>query len=144
MPAQPFTPLDLEMFFLGGLLVATTVSVYLVTYYAGPYVVFAYNCFFKPIGTSSGKGSLGGQQDALESFYKGQAAIYDATRSRLLRGREEMMALAAAQLRLKNEREGFKKRVWIDVRDLCILAFAPELTLLLRRSVAVRAGTSNN
>jgi betaine lipid synthase len=132
------------MFFLGGLLVVTTVSVYLVTYYAGPYVVFAYNCFFKPIGTSSEKGSLGGQQAALESFYKGQAAIYDATRSRLLKGREEMMALAAAQLRLKNEREGFKKRVWIDVCSPCLLYFAPKLTWLLCRSVAVRDGTSNS
>lgn len=90
------------------------------------YLIFAYNCFLKPF-ISKPKGSTGGQQDALEAFYKGQAAIYDSTRSTLLRGRDEMLALAAAQLRLKNEREGFRKRVWVDVSFPELLFHSVEL-----------------
>lgn len=56
---------------------------------------FIWNCFFKP---HSGDKSRN-QQDALESFYSAQASIYDATRSRLLRGREDMLSLVAAQLK---------------------------------------------
>lgn len=117
MPAvTPFLPFELDVVFLGGVLFVASVAVYVVACYGGPYAIFAYNCFFKPIaGSSSEKGSSSRQQDALESFYKGQAAIYDSTRAILLQGREEMMALAAAQLRLKNKREGFRKRVWVDV-----------------------------
>lgn len=76
-------------------------------------LLFAYGCFLKP-HDGDGKGT---QQDALESFYRAQAGIYDTTRSALLKGREDMLALVAAQLRAKSEvdRLGNQKRVWVDV-----------------------------
>lgn len=80
-------------------------------------MLFAYGCFFKP-HDGDDKGT---QQDALESFYKAQAGIYDSTRRALLKGREDMLALVAAQLEAKAERSDKKggkkaKRVWVDVR----------------------------
>lgn len=77
-------------------------------------LLFAYGCFLKP-HEGDGKGT---QQDALESFYKAQAGIYDATRSTLLKGREDMLALVAAQLEARPDRHGLRKprRVWVDVR----------------------------
>lgn len=78
------------------------------------YTKFFYGCFLKP---HSGDGS-GNQQDALESFYKAQAAAYDTTRSRLLHGRENMLGLVAAQLKLKvDEFKPKAKPVWIDVSE---------------------------
>jgi betaine lipid synthase len=76
------------------------------------YAKFAYNCFLKP---HSGDGS-GSQQDALESFYKAQASIYDATRTRLLQGREDMLALVAAQAKYR-QRAGQipSKPIWVDI-----------------------------
>lgn len=80
-------------------------------------LLFAYSCFLKP-HEGDGKGT---QQDALESFYKKQAGIYDSTRSALLKGREDMLALVAAQLRAKAQKrsgphkEKRAKRVWVDV-----------------------------
>lgn len=44
---------------------------------------------------------------------------YDVTRKALLKGREDMLALAAAQLRNKAEKQdgcAAKKRIWVDVR----------------------------
>lgn len=83
-------------------------------------LLFAYGCFLKPHegdgdGDGDGKGT---QQDALESFYRAQAGIYDATRSTLLKGREDMLALVAAQLEARPDRDGLCKprRVWVDVR----------------------------
>ncbi|RAL68133.1 hypothetical protein DID88_008845 [Monilinia fructigena] len=75
---------------------------------------FFYASFLKP---HDGDGAENGQQDALESFYKAQAGVYDATRSRLLRGREDMLALVAAQLRDKaaRERTHEPKRIWVDI-----------------------------
>jgi betaine lipid synthase len=77
----------------------------------GAYARFVYACFFKPhAGDDSGS-----QQDALESFYKAQADAYDATRARLLHGREDLLSLVASQLK---ERDfGNKKPVWVDVRE---------------------------
>lgn len=83
-------------------------------------LLFAYSCFLKP-HEGDGKGT---QQDALESFYKTQAGIYDSTRRALLKGREDMLALVAAQLKAHAEKgdtqKGGKKmkRVWVDVRYL--------------------------
>lgn len=79
-------------------------------------LLFAYGCFLKP-HRGDGKGT---QQDALESFYKAQAGIYDSTRRTLLKGREDMLALVAAQLQAKSEQNDNKKgvkpkRVWVDV-----------------------------
>lgn len=79
-------------------------------------LLFAYGCFLKPHG-GDGKGT---QQDALESFYKAQAGIYDSTRRTLLKGREDMLALVSAQLEAKSEQTDSKKgvkpmRIWVDV-----------------------------
>lgn len=80
---------------------------------------FVYACFLKP-HENHGSDS---QQAALESFYKAQANVYDATRSRLLRGREDMLGLVAAQLKEKSGVGAHKmKRVWVDVSFLGTLA----------------------
>ncbi|TRX94995.1 hypothetical protein FHL15_004080 [Xylaria flabelliformis] len=75
--------------------------------------LFFYSCFLKPHEANS----KGNQQDALESFYKAQAGAYDATRKGLLRGREDMLALAAAQLTLKSKRTNTNttKKIWVDI-----------------------------
>ncbi|KAI1209209.1 uncharacterized protein F4807DRAFT_100762 [Annulohypoxylon truncatum] len=74
--------------------------------------LFFYTCFLKPHDGNSN----GNQQDALESFYKKQAGAYDATRKALLKGREDMLALAAAQLSYRAKISDEKKRrVWVDV-----------------------------
>lgn len=76
-------------------------------------LLFAYGCFLKP-HEGDGKGT---QQDALESFYKTQAGVYDSTRRALLKGREDMLALVAAQLEAKDGKGKKAKRVWVDVRN---------------------------
>lgn len=75
---------------------------------------FFYASFLKP---HTGDGSANGQQDALESFYKAQAGVYDTTRKQLLRGREDMLGLVAAQLVYKaaKDRTHDTKRIWVDV-----------------------------
>ena len=80
------------------------------------YSKFAYVCFIKPLdlGNSAEVQSLSGQQRALEAFYRTQASIYDATRSTLLRGREDMLQLAAAQLKHRCK-DGSTKPIWVDV-----------------------------
>ncbi|KAF1932700.1 betaine lipid synthase [Didymella exigua CBS 183.55] len=75
------------------------------------YLKFIYGCFLKP-HTGDGTGS---QQDALESFYKAQAGVYDATRVKLLRGREDMLGLVAAQLKHRTDAGLISQRpVWVD------------------------------
>ncbi|RDW90779.1 class I SAM-dependent methyltransferase [Aspergillus mulundensis] len=76
------------------------------------YLKFIYASFLKP----HDKGGSG-QQDALESFYSTQATVYDATRKRLLRGREDMLGLVAAQLKYKVENRELQKgkAVWVDI-----------------------------
>ncbi|MCJ1431072.1 hypothetical protein MMC27_000422 [Xylographa pallens] len=74
---------------------------------------FFYVSFLKPHTGDS----LAGQQGALESFYKAQADIYDATRKRLLRGREDMLGLVSAQLKYQSTdpaRMG-RKPIWVDI-----------------------------
>lgn len=46
-----------------------------------------------------------------------QASVYDTTRRRLLRGREDMLGLVAAQLKNKVETQKIQngKAVWVDV-----------------------------
>ncbi|KAJ6064315.1 hypothetical protein N7499_012995 [Penicillium canescens] len=80
--------------------------------WAGPYLKFIWANFIKPHDKKAGD-----QQDALESFYKTQAAVYDATRRRLLCGREDMLGLVAAQLNYKVGSKDVKagKAVWVDV-----------------------------
>ena len=71
---------------------------------------YIYATFLKPHTSETG------QQAALESFYKSQADIYDATRQFLLRGREDMLGLVAAQLKYKQEKKNLhKKPVWLDL-----------------------------
>lgn len=83
------------------------------------FLLFFYSCFIKPHNGDE----KGTQQDALESFYKKQAGAYDATRKILLQGREDMLALSAAQLKAKAralaEAKGREnqKRIWVDVRN---------------------------
>jgi hypothetical protein len=104
------------------------------------YLKFFYASFVKP---HTGDGTGNGQQDALESFYKAQAGVYDATRKRLLRGREDMLGLVAAQLIQKSTTEDARdeKCIWVDVsiaiRSSC------QANDVLRRLVAELAGTSN-
>lgn len=80
-------------------------------------LLFCYSCFLKP----HEKSADGSQQGALESFYKSQAGIYDATRTVLLKGREDMLTLVAAQMQY---RAGLKKNakstkpVWVDVSGI--------------------------
>ncbi|KAL8869948.1 MAG: hypothetical protein Q9174_003893, partial [Haloplaca sp. 1 TL-2023] len=77
------------------------------------FCTFFYSSFLKPHSQVEGSG----QQAALESFYKVQANVYDATRKKLLRGREDMLALAAAQLRFQADQGLFKhsKPIWVDI-----------------------------
>ncbi|KAF7548979.1 hypothetical protein G7046_g8491 [Stylonectria norvegica] len=78
------------------------------------FLLFFWSSFIKPHQGDS----KGTQQDALESFYKKQAGAYDATRRVLLRGREDMLALVAAQLEAKAKDTaagGKTKRVWVDI-----------------------------
>ncbi|CAL5869670.1 uncharacterized protein PFLUO_LOCUS3900 [Penicillium psychrofluorescens] len=76
------------------------------------YIKFVWANFLKP-HEHGGEG----QQYALESFYKTQAAVYDATRRRLLHGREDMLGLVAAQLKYKVDSKKIKngKAIWVDV-----------------------------
>lgn len=78
---------------------------------AKTFLLFAYHCFVAPFTGSAKKkaNSTTGQQSALESFYEAQAKIYDATRPFLLKGREESLQLAIANLQKK------KDLVWVDV-----------------------------
>jgi betaine lipid synthase len=77
------------------------------------YLTFFYASVLKPHSDGSGDS----QQDALESFYKIQATVYDTSRRRLLRGREDMLGLAAAQLKFRIEQEGRvgSRPIWVDV-----------------------------
>ncbi|OCK83343.1 S-adenosyl-L-methionine-dependent methyltransferase [Lepidopterella palustris CBS 459.81] len=76
------------------------------------YLKFFYACFVKPHSDDG----TGNQQDALESFYKAQAEVYDTTRSRLLHGREDMLALVASQLKHRMQAGLItKKPVWVDI-----------------------------
>ena len=48
--------------------------------------------------------------------------MYDATRRRLLRGREDMLGLLAAQLKFKVEKEDLQRGqvIWVDVSPFSI------------------------
>lgn len=98
------------------------------------YLRFVWANFLKP-HDKNGQG----QQHALESFYKTQATVYDATRRRLLHGREDMLGLVAAQLKVKVENKTLKdgKAVWIDVSLLSFSTFLAKLTLYDCRSAVV-------
>lgn len=72
---------------------------------------FCYGCFLKPHQKDSND-----QKAALESFYKTQASIYDSTRTALLKGREDMLGLVAAQIQWRVKTGAVpNKPVWVDV-----------------------------
>ncbi|KAH0542637.1 hypothetical protein FGG08_002960 [Glutinoglossum americanum] len=107
---------------LVALLVIATFAVALLkwTDYCGsPHTLFSYLRFFYAsfLKPHAGDGFGGNQQDALESFYRAQAGAYDATRKVLLRGREDMLGLVAAQLkfRAKYGDSSHTRRIWIDI-----------------------------
>ncbi|GJN90988.1 hypothetical protein Rhopal_004002-T1 [Rhodotorula paludigena] len=72
-------------------------------------VQFAWSCFFAPLGKNAS------QQGRLDRFYQGQAAIYDKTRAKLLRGRTTMLKLSAAHLKEQRRRNPNKRLVWLDI-----------------------------
>lgn len=77
-------------------------------------LVFAWNCFFKPLTKCGGTDNQ--QQGRLNAFYSGQAEIYDTTRSHLLKGRETMLQLMAAHLKAQpDSSRGGKPKVWVDI-----------------------------
>ncbi|KAK9332852.1 hypothetical protein V1520DRAFT_210244 [Lipomyces starkeyi] len=73
--------------------------------YTKSILIFAWNCFLKPISKNS---DARDQQAALESFYQGQASIYDITRSKLLQGRDTMLQLSASHISVPQP-------VWVDI-----------------------------
>lgn len=104
------------------------------------FIRFFYACFLKP----HEKGGENGQQDALESFYKAQAGVYDATRKRLLCGREDMLGLVAAQLKQKatTDQSKSQRRIWVDVSTAAPPNQSRQLMRLIPRLVAGQATTS--
>ncbi|KAI0828719.1 hypothetical protein BC628DRAFT_1417700 [Trametes gibbosa] len=80
------------------------------------YWTFFYACFLKPVdrGNAADVKALSGQQRALEGFYRTQAEVYDTTRGLLLCGREDMLQLAAAQLKYRQSSPEVKP-IWVDV-----------------------------
>jgi betaine lipid synthase len=122
LPKDPHT----QIFIVGANLVLLIGVIFAVTFQStkkgdeenpsalGSFLRFFYASFLKP---HNGDGLGEGQQGALESFYKAQAGVYDATRKRLLRGREDMLGLVAAQLvhKAASERTHDPKRIWVDV-----------------------------
>ncbi|KAL1976867.1 hypothetical protein VTN31DRAFT_3149 [Thermomyces dupontii] len=77
------------------------------------YARFAYASFLKPYEKPR-DGPLN-QQHSLESFYRSQASVYDTTRKRLLRGREDMLGLVAAQLKYRMSKHGLSQPIWVDI-----------------------------
>ncbi|EFW13768.1 hypothetical protein D8B26_003703 [Coccidioides posadasii str. Silveira] len=77
------------------------------------YATFFYANFLKPFNFAEGRS----QKHALESFYGTQANIYDSTRKRLLKGREDMLGLLAGQLEFQasQKNDPQKKLIWVDI-----------------------------
>ncbi|KAJ9102622.1 hypothetical protein QFC19_004731 [Naganishia cerealis] len=76
-------------------------------------IKFTWNCFLKPVRGSD-------QSARLNSFYAGQADVYDDTRGGLLKGRETLLQLVAGQLKTQGrtkrvERGDRKPKIWIDI-----------------------------
>ncbi|KAJ9606947.1 hypothetical protein H2200_008958 [Cladophialophora chaetospira] len=78
---------------------------------SNPYLRFVYACMLKP----HDRCSTVDQQGALESFYSAQANVYDSTRRRLLRGREDMLAILVAKLQGKMGSAEGRKPIWYDI-----------------------------
>ncbi|TFK44649.1 hypothetical protein BDQ12DRAFT_593303 [Crucibulum laeve] len=80
----------------------------LAVHFFKPQLKFVWHCFFRPLG-------LDDQKARLEKFYRGQAEVYDSTRSFLLRGRNTMLALSSGHLRAMRVRSPHKRLVWVDI-----------------------------
>jgi len=105
--SHPLLPVYVGLLCLSVVLINTRKQLYLLGR-------FAYSCFLAPIGHSSE------QKNRLDAFYSSQATIYDATRARLLKGREEMLRLTASHLqdqvtKRQTRGEKAKKLVWVDI-----------------------------
>ncbi|EMD89433.1 hypothetical protein COCHEDRAFT_1108881 [Bipolaris maydis C5] len=156
VPRDPFHQLTLTLCIIG-LFLAAVFAIALRPKSKGQepstveaYLKFIYGCFLKP-HTGDGSGS---QQDALESFYKAQAEVYDATRTRLLCGREDMLGLVAAQLKHRAEAGLISQRpVWVDqmnafvpvtsfFRSVYVVDLSPSLCEMARKRFA-RLGWTN-
>lgn len=48
--------------------------------------------------------------------------MYDATRKKLLCGREDMLALLAAQLKYRESQHELSKPVWVDVSHIVVVS----------------------
>ena len=73
-------------------------------------ITFVYYCFLQPLG----KAGIVDQAGRLDRFYQGQSDVYDKTRGTLLRGRERMLRLVAADLAARSTNTN-RKPIWIDV-----------------------------
>ncbi|EGN99748.1 hypothetical protein SERLA73DRAFT_121865 [Serpula lacrymans var. lacrymans S7.3] len=73
-----------------------------------PQLRFIWHCFICPIGTAD-------QRTRLDKFYEGQADVYDATRSGLLRGRNTMLTLAAGHIRTMRKDISKQRLIWVDI-----------------------------
>ncbi|KAG6334616.1 hypothetical protein ID866_4477 [Astraeus odoratus] len=73
-----------------------------------PYTKFVWHCFLNPLGSAD-------QKTRLDKFYKGQADVYDATRSGFLRGRNTMLSLSASHLRAFKDRHPGQRLIWVDI-----------------------------
>jgi betaine lipid synthase len=120
LPEEPYLSVTLAFVSVAAL-VAVVFTAYLCGYKSflallpkplADYLRFAYSCFIKPHDAKAGRD----QKAALESFYSSQASVYDRTRARLLQGRDDMLALVAAQVkhRIKDGRM-IHKPIWVDV-----------------------------
>ncbi|KAI0322655.1 hypothetical protein OF83DRAFT_1161041 [Amylostereum chailletii] len=73
------------------------------------YILFVWHCFIVPLGDNKD------QKARLDKFYQGQADVYDETRAGLLRGRNTMLSMSAAHLRVLRERNPKARLVWVDI-----------------------------
>lgn len=85
-----------------------SISVIILTRIFEPQLKFVWYCFIRPLGSID-------QKDRLDKFYKGQADIYDQTRSSLLRGRNTMLSLSASHLCALRTSFPTKRLVWVDI-----------------------------
>lgn len=73
---------------------------------------FAWNCFLKPVRGGS-------QRERLDSFYAGQADVYDDTRGGLLKGRDTLLQLAASHLKTQSKVNRHSRangpKIWLDI-----------------------------
>ena len=90
-----------------------------------PQLKFVWHCFLRPLGatdqrtrldkvrslpsTSQPAHPLGSQ------FYKGQADVYDTTRSGLFRGCNTMLRLSVGHLRTLRAKDPSQRLIWVDI-----------------------------